>query len=34
MTMGTQIASNIRRVFRIFSELDSLKIFKDYQMYF
>lgn len=32
--MGTSIANYIKDVFRIFQELDSIKILKDYQMYF
>ena len=28
------IAENTRRVFKLFSELDDLKLFKDYQNYF
>jgi hypothetical protein len=31
---GTLISKYIQDVFRIFNELDSLKIFKDYQMFF
>ena len=31
---GTQISKHIQDVFRIFNELDTLKIFKDYQMFF
>lgn len=31
---GTSIATNIVNVFRVFNELDALKITKDYQMYF
>jgi hypothetical protein len=31
---GTQIATNIINVFKVFNELDALKITKDYQMYF
>ncbi|TNV74775.1 hypothetical protein FGO68_gene16630 [Halteria grandinella] len=32
--IGTKISKNIQNVFRYFNELDTLKIFKDYQMYF
>jgi hypothetical protein len=31
---GTLISRNIQTLFRVFNELDSLKIYKDYQMYF
>lgn len=31
---GTNIAQDIKETFRVFNELDSLKITKDYQMYF
>jgi hypothetical protein len=31
---GTEIARNIQETFKVFNELDTIKIFKDYQMYF
>lgn len=31
---GTLISKNIQTLFKCFNELDTLKIFKDYQMYF
>jgi hypothetical protein len=31
---GTEISTHISSMFSIFNELDTLKIFKDYQMYF
>jgi hypothetical protein len=31
---GTHIATNIVKLFKVFNELDTLKINKDYQMYF
>ena len=31
---GSEIARNIQETFRVFNELDTIKIFKDYQMYF
>ena len=31
---GSEIAQNIKTVYKVFNELDTLKIFKDYHMYF
>ena len=32
--LGTNIAGSIKNVFRVFQDLDKLKILKDYHMYF